>query len=87
MKSLSAFTAMRGIDDIWKRHLRKGSHAYMHTYMHAYTHAYIHTCMPASSACLHSYTPPRCACPQMGGGGGTPLGVFNNIYIYNGEQS
>ena len=67
-------------------------HAYMHgcihTYMHAYIHACIHTCihthtcMPASSACLHSYTPPRCACPQMGGGGGTPLGVFNYWFCF-----
>ena len=68
-------------------HIHACSHVYMHgcihTYMHAYIHACIHTCihthtcMPASAACLHSYTPPRCACPQMGGGGGTPLGIFN----------
>ena len=70
-------------------HIHACSHVYMHgcihTDMHAYIHACIHTCihthtcMPASSACLHSYTPPRCACPQMGGGGATPLGVFNII--------
>ena len=78
-------------------HIHACSHAYMHgcihTYMHAYIHACIHTCihthtcMPASSACLHSYTPPRCACPQMGGGGGTPLGVFNNSNNNNSNQN
>ena len=57
-------------------------HTCMHTYMHAYTHAYIHThaCLHLPHACTHTRLLDA-PVHKWGGGGGTPLGVFNIMSV------